>query len=125
MRRWQLKNICLMDSWTFFTVMPTKRKKKEIKKMQERKKNPLISTSFYSLGKGLYTTWARQQSRQKSNVVSQTSIPKVQNGKAPLSFCMEKEIMKMMEVDQNQGLCQQIPERLKCSHSGSSSLLPC
>lgn len=97
MGRWQLKNICLMDSWTFFTVRP---------KLQEREKIPLILTSFYSLGKGLDTTWARQQSRQKSTAVSTASIPKVQNGKALLSLCMEKEIVKMAEVAQYQGFCQ-------------------
>lgn len=81
---------------TFFTAMP---------KLQEgKKKNPLISTPLYSLGKGLDTEWARQQSRQKSTILSSASIPEVRNGIAFLSSYMEKAIMKTTEVDLDQGI---------------------
>jgi len=70
---------------------------------RKEKKFPLISAPLYSLGKGLDTAWARQQSRQKSTILSRASVPEVQNGIALLSFYMEKAVMKTTEVDLDQG----------------------
>lgn len=97
---WQLKNIYLVDSWTFLTVMT---------KLQERKKISLISVSFYSLGKGW--TQCEPDSRADKNqlLYPWPQFPRCRVGKLLFPSAWRKKIMKMMEVEQ-------IPDRLKCRH---------
>lgn len=95
MGRWQWKHICLLDSLTFFTVMP---------KLQEGKQ--FLWFLLHSIA--WERVWTRHglDSRADKNQLFYPGpqFLRCRMGELLISFYMEKAIMKTTEVDQNQGI---------------------